>query len=802
MKKWLKQPVGSGALLIAASFAANFLNFAFNAFLGRYLTFAEFGFVNLINTFSYLLSIPLSALAATVTHKIAFLFAKGEADKEKNFYQQTNQRLFNMAVVVSILWLCSASLIAKFFQVSNIWAIVLFTPALFISIVTGANGGFLRGRLLFAVMAVTILIETSLKLLAAVFLVFIKEKQFVYATIPFSMVVTAFVGIYFVRRALKNMPSPASKKTEPYRFPRRFFSAALISTLSTTLFFTLDVILAKHYLHPIQAGQYALLSLIGKMIYFFGAMPNMFTLTLISREEGLNRNPARLFHKIFFTTLLMVLISIVGLGICGNFTIPLLFGKKTLIILPFVLPYIIGIALITLASTLAQYHLARKNLIFSYASLLVTFFMSLIIFLDHKSLGSFTNAIYLAGIFNFVFFVLIHFFQKNGIYVLRNLVDFVDVFTPNGNGVHGEIKGKKILIFNWRDTRHVWAGGAETYIHELSKRWVKMGHQVTIFCGNDSKCPRNEVIDGVRIKRRGGFYTVYVWAFLYYLLKFRGKYDIIIDSQNGMPFFTPLYVKEKTYSLLFHVHQEVFRKSFHFPLSQIARFTEKNLMPFWFRHVPFITISKSSENEIKKIYPQAEISIVNPGVNLAQLMPGEKAQTPLVLYLGRLKHYKSIDVLIRAFKQVMEKIPAARLTIAGEGEENPRLQHLVQKLELSGTIAFVGKVNEKEKIKLMQRAWVFVNPSMMEGWGITTIEANACGTAVVASDVPGLRDSVQDKKSGFLVPHGNTKELSAKIILILESEKLREEMSLAAISWAKQFDWQESAKSTLKIICR
>ena len=104
-----------------------------------------------------------------------------------------------------------------------------------------------------------------------------------------------------------------------------------------------------------------------------------------------------------------------------------------------------------------------------------------------------------------------------------------------------------------------------------------------------------------------------------------------------------------------------------------------------------------------------------------------------------------------------------------------------------------------EKIKLYQKAWVFVNPSFMEGWGITTIEANACATPVVASNVPGLRDSVRNPHSGFLVPYGSINEFSTKIIELIKDDSLRAKMSIEGLSWAQQFDWQKSADKSLEI---
>ena len=119
---------------------------------------------------------------------------------------------------------------------------------------------------------------------------------------------------------------------------------------------------------------------------------------------------------------------------------------------------------------------------------------------------------------------------------------------------------------------------------------------------------------------------------------------------------------------------------------------------------------------------------------------------------------------------------------------------------LDKIIRFTGKVTEEEKILLLQQAWVFVNPSLIEGWGITTIEANACGTPVIASNVPGLRDAVQNRHSGILVPYGKADEFGVEIIRMIKSKKIRQSMEIDAIKWATKFDWDISAKKSLAIL--
>lgn len=402
-----------------------------------------------------------------------------------------------------------------------------------------------------------------------------------------------------------------------------------------------------------------------------------------------------------------------------------------------------------------------------------------------------------------LFFVLeiIGSIRTNRRFIFRGLMDLLDAVSPLPKPAKLAKNKRRILIFNWRDTRHKFAGGAEVYIHELAKRWVEEGNQVTWFCGNDSLNPRNEVIEGIQIIRRGGFYLVYLWAFVYYTLRFRGRFDVVIDCQNGIPFFTPLYVKEKPICLMFHVHQKVFRKSLPKPLAAFAAALESKAMPWAYRNIRFITISKSTKKDMEELnVSNEEINVIYPGVDLQKMKPAKKSKKPMVLYLGRLKEYKSVDHFVKAARYVLNEVPNAQFIVAGDGEEKTRLKELTRKLGIQERVKFLGKVSDKEKVKLYQEAWVFVNPSYMEGWGITTIEANACGTPVIAADVPGLRDSVNNPHTGFLVKYGDVRRLGDRIVYLLENHEKRKKMANYSVKWARKFDWNLSSYKFLEIL--
>ncbi|HRN70414.1 MAG TPA: glycosyltransferase, partial [Candidatus Woesebacteria bacterium] len=565
--------------------------------------------------------------------------------------------------------------------------------------------------------------------------------------------------------------------------------------LSSLAFLSFDVILAKHFLDPIEAGKYSLVSLVGKMVYFLGGLASPFILPLVSRNEGAAKDSKNILTLTLLATAAITIVAYVAFGLFGYITIPFLYGEKGKEIISYLPLFTGGLVFFTISRVYISYYLAKNIYTLPLVSFLLTIVQFGLILFFHETVHQFVIVMFVIGALNLATVVALNYLIYYVKIIERNVKDFLGLFA------NLEVKKKldegklSILIFNWRDTKHKWAGGAEVYIHQLAKRWVRDGNQVTIFCGNSGNSAYDDSIDGVKIYRRGGFYMVYLWAFVYYIFKFRGQYDVIIDSENGLPFFTPLYAKEKKFLLIHHVHQQVFRKSLIWPFSAFASFLEGTVMPLAYKNTEVITVSPSSKDEIMKHkLTKKDPGIVYNGVDHTLFKPGKKSAKPLAVYVGRLQYYKSLNIFIKAAKKVLETIPDAQFIIAGEGEEKQNLQKYVQKLGLENTITFTGFLTEEEKVKLLQKAWVFVNPSIMEGWAITTIEANACGTPAVASNVPGLKDSINDPKTGFLVKYGNADMFAEKITQLMKSEKLRIKMSEEAQKWSEEFSWEESAE--------
>lgn len=362
-----------------------------------------------------------------------------------------------------------------------------------------------------------------------------------------------------------------------------------------------------------------------------------------------------------------------------------------------------------------------------------------------------------------------------------------------------------ILIFNWRDITHPWAGGAELHIHEIAKQWVKHGHKVTLFCARYDGAKSFEELDGIEIMRKGGKFSVYLFAVWAYLTQLRKRnYDLIVDDINGIPWFTPVFTRKPKVAIVHHLVKDIFFTELPLLLALIG-YSIEACLPFFYRKTPIITVSESSHREMVTAgIPEKHITIVNKGIDHRIYNPNgySKSPFPHILYLGRLRDYKRLDLLIKVMPPIIQEIPNVKLSIVGTGEAEDSLKTLTTDLRLDGSIAVYGYATEEEKVKFLQNAWLFVNPSEKEGWGLTIIEANACGTPAVAFDVPGLRDSIKDGQTGLLVAEGDSDALAVTIVKLLKDDTLRAELSMAALNYTQQFSWDKTAEEFMTVLER
>jgi len=170
---------------------------------------------------------------------------------------------------------------------------------------------------------------------------------------------------------------------------------------------------------------------------------------------------------------------------------------------------------------------------------------------------------------------------------------------------------------------------------------------------------------------------------------------------------------------------------------------------------------------------------------------------PTIVFVGRLRRYKGVDLVMRALPRVRERVPGARLVVLGDGPFGSALHRMAERLGVAGAVEFRGFVPTAAKVRALQEGWVLVQPSPKEGWGLTVIEAGACATAVVASDSPGLRDSVVNDRTGLLVPGRDDAPLADALIRVLTDDALRERLAHAGLEWAARFRWPDCAARSM-----
>jgi glycosyltransferase involved in cell wall biosynthesis len=365
--------------------------------------------------------------------------------------------------------------------------------------------------------------------------------------------------------------------------------------------------------------------------------------------------------------------------------------------------------------------------------------------------------------------------------------------------------GYKILLINWRDIEHPEAGGAEVHAHEIFRRLAAAGHEVTFLTCAWPGCESEAEIDGIKIIRGGKNMTFnYAVPGLLKQLDADSNFDIVVEDVNKIPFRTPKYTRLPRLILFHHLFGSTIFREAVFPVALYVWLWEQ-MIPRFYRDEWVQVVSRDTKAElvdggldperIKVVYNGIDSNLYSPAEHGAGCAPSEE---PFLLYMGRIKRYKRLDLILEAFTRAMRSgLPdGMKLIFAGAGDDYPRLQKCALKLGIAGRTSFLGRVTEEQKIDLLRNAVCVVNPSPKEGWGITNMEASACGTPVVASRSPGLRESVRDGRSGYLFTPGDVSQFSARIVQLATDPIIRRRMGEGAREFAESVTWQEAARLT------
>jgi glycosyltransferase involved in cell wall biosynthesis len=327
---------------------------------------------------------------------------------------------------------------------------------------------------------------------------------------------------------------------------------------------------------------------------------------------------------------------------------------------------------------------------------------------------------------------------------------------------------------------------------------------VTYFTSGFPGGAREDRYDGIRVVRSGRWYDAnYVIPGRVRAFLKRHPCDLVIEDINKIPFLLPAFTREKVVAVVPHLFGgTVFRETN--PLFASYVYLWEKLIPLVYRQCRFVVISPSTKTDlIRRGVRSDRIDVVLCGLDhdVYRTMPGvQRFESPTLIHFGRVRKYKSIDVVIKAFALVREKFRDAQLLVVGDGPEKKNLEGLAGRMGLGESVEFFGATSTSELVNLLNRSHLFLNASPKEGWGLTVVEANACGLPVIASRRPGLQDSVKDGETGCLVEYGDWRGFAGRAIELLTDSEKWGRMSAAAVEWARSFTWDRTGREMTRIL--
>jgi glycosyltransferase involved in cell wall biosynthesis len=367
---------------------------------------------------------------------------------------------------------------------------------------------------------------------------------------------------------------------------------------------------------------------------------------------------------------------------------------------------------------------------------------------------------------------------------------------------------RSVLLLCWRDTGHPHGGGSETYLQRIGSLLADAGVDVTLRTARYEGAARVDVVDGVRISRAGGPYTVYIRAGLAMVASRVGlgplrhtRPDVVVDSQNGLPFLARLAFGRRVVLLVHHCHREQWPVAGR-ALGRIGWFVESRLSPWLHRRNQYVTVSLPSMRDLADLgVDTRRVAIVRNGLDEApgDSLIGRRSVTPRVVVLSRLVPHKQIEDALDAVAVLRTRVPDLHLDVVGGGWWHDRLVEHAQRLGIADAVTFHGHVDEGTKHAVVQRCWVHLLPSRKEGWGLAVVEAAQHGVPTIGyRSSGGLVDSVVDGVTGLLVDDRD--DMVDRLEGLLSDRVLREELGAKAEARSREFSWPQSAAAMQAVL--
>lgn len=272
----------------------------------------------------------------------------------------------------------------------------------------------------------------------------------------------------------------------------------------------------------------------------------------------------------------------------------------------------------------------------------------------------------------------------------------------------------------------------------------------------------------------------------------------MLDSQNGVPFFGPLVVRRSTPVLLLvhHVHQRQFGEFFPRPVAALGRWLESGGSALVYGRRALCAVSPSTRAQIRaELALRGPVSLAPPGMTVKAREPcgtgrRPRAVSPRIVCVGRLSRQKRWHLLVEALPALRRELPAVELHFVGDGEMRGALAERAEALGVADAVVLHGRLPAAGRDALLATAWITAATAPREGWGLSVMEAAAAGVPALACDVPGLRDTVRDGRTGWLL--GSADALAPRLAAALRTvatDAAGAEWEKRCRDWAARFTW-------------
>ncbi len=354
----------------------------------------------------------------------------------------------------------------------------------------------------------------------------------------------------------------------------------------------------------------------------------------------------------------------------------------------------------------------------------------------------------------------------------------------------------RVLYLNWRDTAHPEGGGSEVYAERVTDGLALLGHEVTFLTARyPGSAAEERRPSGVRVLRWGGRLGVYPRAAWAVRTRRVPRPDVIIETQNGVPYLAALWAPRTPHIVLVHhVHREQWPVVFGPRLARVGWWVESRLAPFVNQRRPYVAVSEVTRRELAEqgITPE-RVRVVHNGAIPPVPHDVRRCGEPQLLVLGRLVPHKRVEMALEAMARLRDEFPTGRLVIAGRGWWEGHIRETVDRLGLADCVDLVGFVSETERHRLLASSWVSLLPSMKEGWGLVVVEAGMHATPTVAfAGTGGITESIIDGQSGYLAAADDLDDFVRLTRRLLLDRSERERLGKSAEDFAEGFTWDST----------